>query len=118
MLVDGIELDQQGQIVVVSIDLPEASHQQMQDAVDACLDKVRYDNARHFVFDLSQVEFIASACVGVLVGFLQEVEHIRGKICLAACQENVSFLFKVTQLDSVFELHDDVDDAVDSLEAA
>jgi len=37
-----------------------------------------------------------------------------GLIALAGCQENVAFLFKVTRLDSVFPMYDEVDDARDS----
>ncbi len=113
---DHYEIDQDGQIVTISVLSSDASHEKIQDAVDDCLDKTRYDNARHFVFDLEEVEYLASACIGVMVEFLREVEHVRGRICLANCQENVAFLFKVTQLDHIFEMFDDVEDAINELE--
>ncbi len=80
-------------------------------------DHVRYDGTRHFVLDMTPVTYMASACIGVLVGFLQEVELTRGRLALAGCSPEVQFLFKVTGLDSVFPMYDDVADALDAFEA-
>ncbi len=40
---------------------------------------------------------------------------MRGRIALAGCQDNVAFLFKVTKLDDIFVLFDDLDAALDQL---
>ncbi len=114
MTPNGIELEQAGVVVTVRFARPEVTHVEMQDAVAECVERMRYNNAQHFVLDLAVVEFLASACLGALVGFMQDVEHVRGKIALVNCQDNVAFLFRVTRLDQVFELFDDVKDAVAS----
>lgn len=115
MLPEGIELDQAGPVVTVSFGLPEITHADMQEVVSECLERMRYSNAQHFVLDLGPVEFLASACIGALVAFMQDVEHVRGRIVLANCHDNVAFLFKVTRLDTVFEMFDDVKDAAAAL---
>jgi anti-sigma B factor antagonist len=112
MLAQSIEIDQQGQLVVVKMPLHEISSAQMQCAIDACLERLRYDNGQNFLFDLENVHFLDSSCLGVLVSFLQEVEHVRGRIGIVHCSENVAFLFKVTRLDAVFTLFDDIAEAV------
>ena len=114
MLPDGIEIEQDGQIVTCRVGLPEVSHLEMQEMIDECMDFVRNNNARHFVLDLKEVDFLASSCIGALVTFLQDLEHTRGRVALANCNENVLFLFKVTRLDSVFSVYDDVQEAVES----
>ncbi|XAM01374.1 STAS domain-containing protein [Phycisphaeraceae bacterium D3-23] len=114
MPIDEIEIEQNGQIVTAKLNQAEVAFQQMQEMVDACVDKMRYDKAQHFVFDMTDVEFLASACIGALVQLLQDIEQHRGQIALAGCQENVAFLFKVTRLDSVFPMFDDVEEAVAS----
>ena len=111
MLPPTIELDQTGPLVKVRIRQHEVTHSDLQEAVVECLERIRYHNAQNFVFDLEGVEFVSSACLGVLVQFLQEVEHSRGKIALCGCHENVAFLFRVTRLDTVFELFDDAETA-------
>ncbi len=115
MLAQGVEIEQDGQIITVRINLQEVSHNEMQKLVSDCQDRIRCSNARHIVFDMSQVEFLDSSCVGSLVELLQETEHVRGRIALAGCRQNVAFLFKVTRLDAVFHLFDDVNEAMDSL---
>jgi len=115
MLAQGVDIEQNGQIITIRINLPEVSHNEMQNLVGECQDRIRCSNARHIVFDLSKVEFLDSSCVGSLVELLQEAEHVRGRIALAGCQQNVAFLFKVTRLDSIFVLHDDVNEAINSL---
>ena len=115
MLPNDFELEQDGQLVTAYLRAAEVAHDDMQALVEECTEKMRYDNAQNFIFDLAQVEFLASACIGSLVEFLQEVEHCRGQIALVNCQDNVTFLFKVTRLDQVFGLFDDMDEAVQSL---
>ncbi len=115
MLPDGFEIEQAGQLVTATLRANEVAHDDMQSLVQECVDKIRYDKAQNFVFDLAEVQFLASACIGSLVEFLQEVEHCRGQIALVSCQENVAFLFKVTRLDQVFSMFDDIEEAIESL---
>ena len=115
MFSDGYELDQTGAVVTAALDGPEVSHEQMLELLEDCKLKLRNDNAKTFVFDMEKVTFLASACIGALVELLREVEPCRGRIGLAGCSDNVSFLFKVTKLDDIFAMFDDVEDALDEL---
>ncbi len=115
MLPEQFELEQSGQLVTAHLRAAEVAHDDMQTLLQECVEKIRYNNAQNFIFDLEGVEFLASACIGSMVEFLQEVEHCRGQIALVNCQENVAFLFKVTRLDQVFEMFDDIDEAIRSL---
>lgn len=108
------EFDQAGPNVTIHVTGPEASHTEFTEIVAECCDRMRYENASNFVFDLEKVEFLASACIGALVELLREVEPMRGKIALAHCDENVAFLFKVTKLDDVFCIFDDIEEALES----
>jgi len=109
------EIEQAGPNVTITVAGPDASHHEISEVVVECCQRMRYDNASNFVFDLQHVEFLASACIGSLVELLREVEPMRGKIALANCEDNVAFLFKVTKLDEIFGLFDDIDDALESL---
>ncbi len=114
MLPEGFEVEQAGQLVTAYLRATEVAHIDMQELMQECAEKIRYNNAQNFIFDLEQVEFLASACIGSLVEFLQEVEHCRGQIALVNCQDNVTFLFKVTRLDNVFHMFDDLEEAIES----
>jgi anti-anti-sigma factor len=112
-----LQLEQSSTLVVATPALAEISHLDMQDLVDQLTLKHRHDNAHSFILDLSAVQFLASACIGVLVQFLQDLEPSRGRIALACCQPNVQFLFKVTRLDQVFPMYEDLADAKAALTA-
>lgn len=113
-----IDLEQHGSCVVATFGTAYLTHLELEELCETLADKMRYDNARNFILDLNKVEFLSSACLGVLVTFLQEVEHNRGRIVLVNCKPEVAFVFKVTRLDTVFAIYDDVDDARDELKAA
>jgi len=106
-----IDYDQAGSTVVCTLPNAEISHIELQEVVDECCNLMRTNGARAFILDLSHVEFLASACIGVLVEFMQELEHIRGRLALVGCQDSVKFLFQVTRLDQVFNLYDEMDEA-------
>jgi len=109
------DFEQTGTTVVVNFQQQELSHLDMQEAMTDLSEKLRYDNAQNFILNMEPVVFLPSASLGAMVEFLREVEHVRGRVLLAACGENVSFLFKVTRLDSVFPLFDDVAEAMEDL---
>ncbi|NJL30975.1 MAG: STAS domain-containing protein [Phycisphaerales bacterium] len=111
MLTQRYQLEQSNNLVVVSIEVSPLDMTTMQEIIDDLMQRMRCDNAVYFVLDMHQVEFVGSACIGLLVQFMQEVEHVRGRIALAACRSNVSFLFKITKLDMVFQLYDDLEEA-------
>jgi len=112
MLTDGTQIDQTANIVTAVVPTRELTVAQAAELVEELMQKMRCDNAQHFLLDLHAVEFIPSACLGSLVQFLQDLEHVRGRIGLVGCRPNVQFLFKVTRLDSIFHLFDDMTEAL------
>lgn len=108
------EIEQAGTNVTIHVAGPQASHTEMAEIVADCCDRMRYENATNFVFDMEKVEFLASACLGALVELVREVEPMRGKIALTQVDDNVAFLFKVTKLDEVFGIFDDIEEALES----
>lgn len=81
------ELEQTGANVTVHVAGPEASHTELNEIVADCCERMRYNNAVNFVFDLKNVEFLASACIGSLVELLREVEPMRGRIALRTAKK-------------------------------
>ncbi len=72
-------------------------------------------DGRDFVFDLSQVEFIDSAALEMLVWLQEQAEERLGQVRLAGVPENVEKIMELTRLSSRFEHDADVAVAVENL---
>ncbi len=115
MMTDETQFRQTGHVVVVTLAGPGLSGLQMAELVNEMTQRIRYDNTQFFVLDMNDVVFMDSSAIGVLVNFLLDLEHVRGAIAMARCQTNVEFLFKITRLDAIVRLFDDVDEAIAEL---
>jgi anti-sigma B factor antagonist len=64
------------------------------------------------VLDLTEVGFIDSTGLSVLLNGLRRVTRVRGTLVLACANPTVLRLFEITKLDSTFEIVADCDEAV------
>ena len=64
------------------------------------------------VVDLTDVTFLDSTGLGVLVGRLKRVRTLGGSLRLVGSEERVLKVFAITGLDKVFEIHADLDSAL------
>ena len=108
---EDVDIDQSGSMITARLHGKEISHVQMQELVDECLQRMRFHNARDVILDMAEVEFLASACLGPLVAMLQDLEHVCGRVAVVNCRDNVAFLFRVTRLDNVIGVYDDIKEA-------
>jgi anti-sigma B factor antagonist len=73
--------------------------------------------ARSVIVDLTQVEFLDSTGLGVLVGALKRLRAAGGSLGLVCGQERLLKIFRITALDRVFSLYDTVDAATAAMGA-
>jgi len=103
--VDGIEiLSLQGKITIGSGDV------QLRDLIAQCLS----DGKNNILLDMSGVSTIDSSGIGELVGSFTTVTNRGGRLELLHLPGKVTDLLQVTQLITVFEVHDDEAKAVAS----
>jgi anti-sigma B factor antagonist len=76
------------------------------------LDAAVRDGRVHLVVDLSQVRFLDSTGLGVLVGRLKLTRSRDGSLRLVATEEKVLKVFAITGLDKVFEIYPTLDEAL------
>ena len=115
MLPDGIDVEQSGSCVTVAFTYSDLPAEAVQIGVDECLERMRYNNARRFIIDLTGVEFLASECLNVLIHLSQEIEQVRGRVAVAGASRNVAHVFHVTHLDRVFGLYEDAREAATAI---
>jgi anti-sigma B factor antagonist len=73
------------------------------------------DGRRQFVVDLNQVSQMDTIGLTALVTSYIAVQKVQGSIALVKPQRRVRELLRVTKLDTLFQMFDREDDAVESL---
>lgn len=112
--------DRLGQTLVATITVDTlAGHDSIALAAEV-YDKVVGDGestgVRHIVFDVQNVQYMDSMCVGVFVELLTKLQELGGRIALVNADQNVEYLFKLTRLDRLFPICRDVMRAIDAVE--
>ncbi|GAA1822277.1 anti-sigma factor antagonist BldG [Luedemannella flava] len=69
------------------------------------------EGATDIVVDLSRVDFIDSSGLGVLAGIHRRLRSLDGSLRLVYSHERLLKIFRITGLDSVFDIYDSVDAA-------
>ena len=64
--------------------------------------------------DLSELEYISSAGLGVFISFLQELKAGGGKFVFSGLSENIMQVFKLLGLHNVMEIVDTAEDAANA----
>jgi len=82
------------------------------------LDIIDGDGARHLVVDLSEVTFLDSTGLGVLVGIYHRLRARDGTMSFVGANDRVRRVFHVTQLTKIFVLHPSLEDAIAARESS
>jgi len=70
--------------------------------------------ASKFVLDASQIDFVDSIGLGVIISLLRRLRQKKGDFKVSCLQGDVKMVFDITRLYKLFEVYEDVDDAVRS----
>jgi anti-sigma B factor antagonist len=74
---------------------------------------VEEDGAKRIVLDFSNVEYLSSAALGKLITMEKKVKQAGGKLRLCSIRPDIYEVFAITKLNKVFEIKDDVDQALE-----
>ncbi len=104
-----IETDRRGDALIVRVEA---------DRIDAAcaiqfkdrLREISSDAPHRVVLDLARVRFVDSSGLGAIVAVMKFLAPDR-TLELAALGENVAKVFRLTRMDSVFTIHDQVPEA-------
>lgn len=85
----------------------------IQQISDELVELVEVKNRKKLLLDFSEVKFLSSSALGVLVTLRKKVEAIKGELVLASMQKDLRKIFKITNLDRLFKFKDDEDSALE-----
>jgi len=69
------------------------------------------------VFNMDEVPFVDSACLEYLMDLQDRLAERLGQVRIARCDANVRKILEITRLDTIFEIFDDLTEAVKAVEA-
>ncbi|NEP12267.1 MAG: STAS domain-containing protein [Symploca sp. SIO2C1] len=76
-----------------------------------CISKL----SRHVVINLSEVNFIDSSGLTSLVAGMRDADKIKGSFRICNVHPEAKLVFEVTMMDSVFEIFDTEEDALEGV---
>jgi len=68
----------------------------------------------NIVLNFENVKFLSSAMLGLLIRMSKKIYQRNGQLNLCSINSKIFEIFKITRLDRVFEIYDDVDSAMQS----
>jgi len=93
-----IRIEQRGDLAVLAVDKPMLTSLEADRLLTTLQAYREQTGCVEFVIDMTNVDFIDSACIGSLVTFLIDIDKSNGKLMLAGCQPTVAELLKITGL--------------------
>ena len=97
-------LQVEGQLIV-------GNRQELKDLVQAALDR----GERRLLIDFSRTGYIDSSGLGALVSISKRIREAGGELRLSGLNEDLRTLFELTKLDTLFNIADSRDEALQSL---
>jgi len=95
--------------------LEEKDIQALQDSVMSVIEQGERVN---LILDFSKVQFLSSAVLGLLIRVSKKVYEQDGQLKLCSINPKIYEIFKITRLTKIFDIHQDVESAAESLSAA
>ena len=69
----------------------------------------------NLVMDFSNVQFLSSAVLGLLIRISKKVNENRGRLKFCCINSKIFDIFRITRLDEIFEIYGDAKKALQSL---
>ncbi|MDF2159257.1 STAS domain-containing protein [Algoriphagus sp. CAU 1675] len=73
------------------------------------------EGVRNFVVDLSEVRYISSSGIGLLITMLTKMRNVGGEVLLTSPSEHVKKLLIITKLNNIFTVYDSIQAAKDAI---
>lgn len=107
------ELHQNCLVIYISEDLDHHAVLQLREYSDKLIEA---GNVKHLVFDFTDVGFMDSSGIGLIMGRYKKVMFLGGRAAVTNVGEVVNRIFSLSGLYQIIERYDTVQDAIDGLQ--
>ncbi|MBB5172984.1 anti-sigma F factor antagonist [Texcoconibacillus texcoconensis] len=112
-----VDLEQRGHVLCVRLDgeLDHHTSKQLKEQVDESLEKLDVEDV---LLNLSNLTFMDSSGLGVILGRYKFVQNIGGQIVVCSIPQQIKRLFEMSGMFKIIRLEDDELDALSTLGVA
>ena len=106
---------QENDVTIVGFNMPtllDAYH--INEITQELYDLIEKDGYRQIVLDLSDIKILSSQTLGVMINMRHKLDEVEGKVVVSGIDPRLYRVFKITNLQDVFEFYEDRDSAVNS----
>lgn len=109
-----IDIKSRGNLLLVELsgELDHHSAQEVRVKVDDRLD--RFD-VKKLVFDFSNITFMDSSGIGVIIGRYKKLSVRSGTVAIASVPSSIKRIFELSGIFKVIKVFDDVEDAINNI---
>jgi len=108
-------VERMGAVGVATFTVTQLTREHGVESLTELLETLTASGATHFVLDIQNINYMDSACLGCLVEALNRLAVSGGQIALVNTATSVQDLFRMTRLDRVFPICNDVPEAMKKL---
>lgn len=73
------------------------------------------NSAVNLVIDFSNVQFLSSAVLGLLIRISKKISENKGRLKFCCINSKIFDIFRITRLDEIFEIYEDAKKALQTL---
>ncbi|MCK4887341.1 MAG: STAS domain-containing protein [Planctomycetes bacterium] len=112
-----IEIEYSGNCAVVVFKAASlSSSKQISELSDTLRDFVEEQKPTKMIFDFEAVKFFSSQVLGILLDMRKRLKEFDGKIVISAIDPQLYRVFRITNLDKIFEFFPDRNTAIEATE--
>jgi anti-sigma B factor antagonist len=104
-----------GVAVAVPTDSKILDEEQIQSLEKTLMPLIEQNAGMRLLIDFSNVQFLTSSVLGLLIRFNRRILQSEGRLRLCAIDPKILEIFKITRLDKVFEIYKDREQALEGL---
>ena len=110
---EAIEREDRGAVTILRF--PQQGDTALSDALTEVFYSLNTDGRNRVIIDCTNLEFINSMVIGIMVSFHQHASEKSGGLVFANMSLRIEDVLRLTKLDSIFSWYDTVDEAAASL---
>ncbi|MBE5934185.1 MAG: anti-sigma F factor antagonist [Lachnospiraceae bacterium] len=100
-------------IVYLKEDLDHHNAEKIREKID---DVIEFENTRNIVFDFTNVSFMDSSGIGVIMGRYKKIYYMRGEIAVVGINSIIDKIFTMSGLYRIATKYDSISEAIKDFE--